>query len=263
MDFEFFRRNILSHDYADISREITGGRDPAERHIPYMLVYNTFRGICKEQREIVDRHEDLIALSAVFSRLPKLTKLGLCFCQTLSKENWVPFFMDRTVGRNTYRHHFHVILDALNAARDHKVFLKSIHFVGLELPYYCSLNTTEAQALRIYLLDIIRCTKNLSLSGSGSPLKSLTHTTLHLQQLHLCCLSVPQHTLREFFQNNANSIESVGFHNVRLICSEFTGTDSVLVSPELCRNGLRITRSVTCWIRSPCVVCGHAGWRLS
>ncbi|CAG8879497.1 unnamed protein product [Penicillium salamii] len=236
---------------------------PAELYVPYVLVYDTFSAICKEQQKIVENQEDAIALSAVFRLLPRLTELGLRFCQTLVQEHWVGCFMDQTVERYTYGHHLCIISNALKIGRDAGVFIPTVHLSGLELPYYCSLNTPKAHTLSIHLFGLLSCARNLRLSGSGSPMKSLSHTTLHLQQFDLCCLTVLQATLNEFLQNNMNSIESFAFHHVTLIGLGFTEEDSALISPEMCRSSLRMDWSIMYWTTSPCLVCGHDGWRVS
>ncbi|CAG7937912.1 unnamed protein product [Penicillium nalgiovense] len=262
MDFEFFRCNILPPgNYAMWLK--TDRSEPAELYVPYVLVYDTFSAICKEQQKIVENQEDAIALSAVFRLLPRLTELGLRFCQTLVQEHWVGCFMDQTVERYTYGHHLCIISNALKIGRDAGVFIPTVHLSGLELPYYCSLNTPKAHTLSIHLFGLLSCARNLRLSGSGSPMKSLSHTTLHLQQFDLCCLTVLQATLNEFLQNNMNSIESFAFHHVTLIGLGFTEEDSALISPEMCRSSLRMDWSIMYWTTSPCLVCGHDGWRVS
>ena len=81
MDFEFFRRNIFPpKDYSELFSRTYNREYLDEVHIPYMLIYDTFSGICREQRGIVERYEDTTALLAIFKRLPKLTELNLCFC---------------------------------------------------------------------------------------------------------------------------------------------------------------------------------------
>jgi hypothetical protein len=80
MELEFFRHNILPPDNYAVSRS-----DPAGLRIPYMLVYDTFSAICMEQQGIVENHKDATVLSAVFTRLPRLTELGLCFVRLLPK----------------------------------------------------------------------------------------------------------------------------------------------------------------------------------
>ena len=264
MDFEFFRRNIFPpEDYSELFSRTYDGEYLDEVHIPYMLVYDTFSGICREQRGIVERCEDATALSAIFKRLPKLTELDLCFCQTLAKEHWVPLFMDQTVERNTYGHHFRVISEALKVGIDYGTSIHTFHLSGLELPYYCSLRTLEAQSLSAYLYGLLRCARSLRLSGSGSPLKPLSYTTLRLQWLDLCCVIVTQATLDAFLWKNASSIRSIGFHDTRLIGSDSTESDSAAISPELCRSSLQVYQAITSWEASRCLVCGQRGWRLS
>ncbi|KAJ5100794.1 hypothetical protein N7456_006846, partial [Penicillium angulare] len=191
MDLEFFRHNILPPDhYADLlGTAIYDGHDVTDIRVPYMLVYETFGRICHEQKGIVERREDLTALSTVLSQLPHLIELGLCFCPTLATEHWISSFMDRTVERCTYFHHFQVISNALEARRRNSLSLHTIRLSGLELPYYCSLRTHEAQILSNCLNRTLEHIPNLRLSGSGSPLRSLSGAELRLQQLDMCSLA--------------------------------------------------------------------------
>jgi hypothetical protein len=108
---------------------------------------------------------------------------------------------------------------------------------------------------------LLRYVQNLRLSGSGSVLKSLSHTTLRLQQLDLCSLTIAQTTLVQFLQQNANSISSIEFHNVKMVCTD--SNDLVALSPELCRSRLSPNMLFLSWEASPCPICGHSGWRMS
>ncbi|KAJ5976625.1 hypothetical protein N7481_010332 [Penicillium waksmanii] len=112
-DFEYFRRSILPpENYA-----ACGSFRPGLT-VPYMLVYDTFKAISIEQQGLVGKNEDVTVLSAVFRRLPRLSELNLCFCQTLTKEHWMALFMDQTVEISTYGHHLPVLSSSLKVGRD-------------------------------------------------------------------------------------------------------------------------------------------------
>lgn len=262
LNFEFFKNSIISpENYVDASMEMYERGYPAEICPPYFLVYNTFRRICKEQRGIVENREDTTMLSAAFSQLPKLTELCLCFCQTVAEEVWVGLHMDTTMTakEKTLEHHFQVILNSLKAGRNHGTFIHTVHLSGLELPHYCSRQSLEAQVLRGYLYDLLVCAQTLRLSGSGTSLESLSHTTLRLRQLDLCRLTVPYTSLHEFLQRNAGSIESIRVHNVELVSNIPSDVGALEVSLKKLGSSWHFTHEE----RSPCTICWEEGWRLS
>jgi hypothetical protein len=104
-------------------------------HVPYLLVYDTFKCICQEQHTIVESCEDSISLSNAFTKLPRLSELCLDFCPTLKKDDWVASYMDQTLSERTIRHHLQVVSDALKAGRDCGIFIRTIHLSNLELPF--------------------------------------------------------------------------------------------------------------------------------
>lgn len=231
-------------------------------YIPYGLVYQTFSGICKEQRCIVEGREDSNALSAALRELPHLTELCLFFCQTPT-QHWIRLFMDRTVESNTWRHHLPVISGALNAWRSSGNPIRTIQLSGLELPYYSSLHTYEAQNLTTCLSGVLKYAQNLRLSGSGSSLKSLREVKLPLYQLDMCSLTVDQTTLCGFLRSHESSIKYIRLHEIWLTESGFMRSDPVKISPEVYCRRLGLDWSASRWVTAPCHICGGIGWKMS
>ncbi|CAG8353513.1 unnamed protein product [Penicillium salamii] len=258
---KFFQENVINpDDYMETSNDKPYCNHLAEMNIPYRLVYNTFRCICEEQSAIVESCEDSTVLSNAFRELPRLSELRLDFCQTLMKEDWVEFCMDRTVTDNTVLHHFQVLSFALEAGRDSGVFVRTIHLSGLELPYVSTLRENPRfHFLKLHFGDLLKCVSNLRLSGSGSSMKILACIDLDLQHLELCQITVLDSVFYEFMQNNA-SIDSIGCHQARLNTSY---RESVELSPELYDNLLKLGSSTTCMSASSCLICLKDGWRLS
>lgn len=232
----------------------------AEANVPYMLVYDTFKCICQEQSEILESCEDLTVLLNAFMELPRLSELRLEFCQTLMKEEWVAFCMDRTVTDNTILHHFQVLSIALKAGRDAGVFVRTLHLSNLEMAYLPSLRKDpRVHLLKLHFCDLLKCAPNLRLSGSASPVKILALIDLHLQHLELCQITVLQSVFQEFMQNNASSIHSIGCHQVRLIASHWRVVE---LSPEFCDEFLKGGSFTMCMSASSCLICLKDGWRL-
>ena len=250
----------------EISNEKSNCNHLAQMHVPYLLVYNTFKGICQEQHAIAESCEDSTTLSKAFRELPRLNQLRVNFCQMLIQDDWLTFYMDRTVTEHSVRHHFEVISNALKAGRgrDFGVFLQTIHLSDLEMPYFSPLRLDpKLQILRVHLCDLLNSASNLRLSGSGSALRLLACIDLDLRHLELCQFTVHQTAFYEFMLSHARSIRSIGCHGVRLIVSNPTAFGIVNLSPEICDRLLSVRSSAICTAAYTCLVCFKEGWRLS
>ena len=248
----------------EISEENLDNSHPAEMHVPYWLVYRTFKEICQEQHAIVESCEDSTMLSKAFKELPRLNELRLNFCQTLIQDEWVSIYMDRTVTENSVRHHFQVISTALKARRDSGGFIKTIHLSDLEMPCFSPFRLDpKLQVLRVHLRDLLKCASNLRLSGSGSVLKFLACVDLDIRHLELCQFTVNQTAFRGFMQAHMRSISSIACHGVNLIVSNPKAFGMIDLSPEFCDSILHVNSFKTCVTRSICLACFKEGWRLS
>lgn len=261
MDFNFFNSNILPfEDYIDMQADLSGGSiTPVS--IPYLLVFRTFSDICQEQRDIVGKQKDSSVLSAAFRQLPKLARLCLSFRQTPTR-HWIRLFMDRTVEASTWRHHLPVISNALSVGRRGEDLLCDVQFDGLELPYYASQRTTEAQDLASCLFDVLKYSQGLRLSGSGSPLESLCNVTMPLFYLELCSLTVSRVTLHKFLQNTVVSTKYICFHKARLAEPDLVGPNPVIIPSEECCRSIGLDWPIMHWVSSPCSICGGSGWKI-
>lgn len=229
MDFEYFKTHIPSPEaFLSKSNNKLDQGYPTEMHIPYTQVYNRFKDICTEQHGILERFEDSTVLSAALKQLTNMSELCLYFRRTPVKNDWMEFYMDHTVGEMTLKHHFKVISNAVMVGRVDGTFIRTLCLQGLELPYHFSRQTSEGQALRTHLCNLLEYAQTLRLSGSGSPLKLLSCRTLPLRQLDLCRLTVTQSSLDEFLQNNASSIgkclKSILLSNSARAAFRFDGT---------------------------------------
>lgn len=246
-NFHFFKENVLKYeDYMEISKGKSKYNHLAKTHVPYMLVYDTFRCIRQEQRAIIENCEDSAILSKAFRELSNLRQLRLEFCQTLFQGDWVAFYMDRTISENSVRHHFQVISNALKVGRDSGAFIQTIHLLDLEMPYFSSFRLDPSfQVLGVHLRDLLKCVSNLCLSGSGSVLKLLACIDLDLQHLELCQFTIHQAAFHEFMQRHTCSVSSIECHEVRFILLKSTVFGMVGLSSELCESLLREKSSLT------------------
>lgn len=229
----------------------------SEMHVPYMLVYYTFKGICQEQHAIMESCEDSTILSKAFRELPRLNELRLNFCQMLIQDDWVAFFMDRTVTENSVHHHFQVISNALKAGRGSGVFIQTIHLSDLEMLNFSPLRLDSQ--LQVHFCDLLKCASNLRLSGSGSALRLLACIDLNLRHLELCQFTIQQAAFHEFMQNHTRSISSIGYDGVRLIASNPTAFGMIDLLPEVFDSLLGVNPSTTCMAASTCLVCLNEG----
>lgn len=258
-DLKFFKENVLNpDDYIEIAKKETNFNHLSEVHVPYLLVYDTFKCICQEQHTIMESCEDSNSLSNAFRRLPQLKELCLDFCPTLKKDDWVASYMDQTISERTIRHHLQVISDALKAGRDCGISVRSIHLSNLELPFVPSSRRDSKVQFWAHFYDLLKYASSLRLSGSGSPLQVLASTKLDLQHLELCQITVSEAVFRDFIINNMNSIGFIGCHEVRLITANSRGPNFV----ELSSGCDCLDFHTLCVTASLCAICLKEGWRL-
>lgn len=263
MESEYFGNNIIvREDYEEFRKDHRGGPIPeSEMQIPYMLLEATFKRICKEQHNILNRCEDAFQLSAVFTKLPKLREICLLFCQTLPNEQWLRAYMDRTVEEQTFRHHLQVVSNALKAGAQCGRYISTIHLSGLELPYYCSMQTPNSHMLTTYLSNLLKDARKFRLSGSGSPLSSLSCSTLNLRHLDICHVTITRSSMFKFLKYNARSIRCIRVHDVELVGANRAEAGLFEVLRTLGFHPPEVQ-----WSSSPesfiCFVCGKEGWRL-
>lgn len=263
MDLEYFSKNIIvREDYEEfLTDHNRSAASKLQLPVPYMLLYTTFKRICEEQHSILDKAEDTFYLSAAFTRLPNLTELCLNFCQSPPNEQWLGAYMDRTMKEQTFTHHLQVVTNALKAGRQCGICISTIHLSGLDLPYYCSVQTPKSPMLTTYLSDLFDDAQKLRLSGPGSPFDSLSCFTLDLQQLDICHVTISRSSMCNFLKYNARTIKSIGVHDVELV-----GLNRVEARPSEVLPILWLHTPKAPWSCSSadftCFVCGEGGWRL-
>ena len=186
---------------------------PADECPPYMVIYDTLRRICEEQRDIVDNQVDVTVLSATLRELPNLSEITLTFCQTVEEDDWLESYLPlgMTMIEKSYEHHLRVSLKAIQCARDNGISLHTIHLLQLALPYYFAWDRPDLTTLSESLKQLLGHFKTLRLSVSSSPLELLSHCALNLNQFDMCYLTVSHATLTDFLQPTWNPFALLGF----------------------------------------------------
>ncbi|KAL3418453.1 hypothetical protein PVAG01_10169 [Phlyctema vagabunda] len=137
LDFNRFKSDLLTLDnYVETAKDLydTGGE--ADKCPSYMVIYDILRRICKEQRSIIDNSVDRSVLSSAFGALPRLTDVGLSFCDAIEEDDWLlsSFASDMVVAEESYEYHVRVVSDAIQSARHEGVAIHTIRLLGLGLP---------------------------------------------------------------------------------------------------------------------------------
>lgn len=183
LDFTCFKYDILTPDsYVESAKEIYDAGEEADEYPPYMVIYDTVYGICKEQCGIVDNGVDLLVLSSTFGALPRLTKLGLTFCEAAEGETSTLSFiaLGMTIAEASHEHHLRVVSSALRFARNMGVFIHTISLSGFDLPYRPWGETPDLSTLLESLTEVLEFPRVLCLTRSNFPLELLCHRVLNL-----------------------------------------------------------------------------------
>ena len=81
----------------------------------YMVIYETVRNICKEQRSIVDNGVDLSVLSSALRALPRLTEVGLSFYEGIEGEDGLlpSLALSMTTVEESYEYHVRIVSNVI------------------------------------------------------------------------------------------------------------------------------------------------------
>lgn len=164
----------------------------ADEYPQYMVIYDTVRSMCEEQRNIINEGVDLTVLSSVLGALPHLTEVRLL------EEDWHVSAM--TMAEKSYEHHVRVVSHAIQSARNSCISRHTISLLGFDLPYYDPWDIPDLRSLSECLRQLLDCIQILRLTVSNSALKLLSLCTLNLHQLDMCRLVVDYTTLKDFLQ---------------------------------------------------------------
>ena len=100
-----------------------------------MLVHDVLRDICEEQKDIINDDLHRTALFSVFTRLPNLKTMALCFCPTIEEEEWVGSVLARGLTmEESCEYHSKVIRNAIQVARESTSTESTIQVLLTEQP---------------------------------------------------------------------------------------------------------------------------------
>ncbi|KAH6703074.1 hypothetical protein BKA61DRAFT_191912 [Leptodontidium sp. MPI-SDFR-AT-0119] len=264
LDFSCFKYDLLTPDsYVETAKEIYDGGGRADEYPSYMAIYETLHDICEEQRSIVNNGVDLSVLASTFGALPRLTEVGLSFCEAIEDDSSLsPFTLGMTTAEDSYEYHLRVVSDAIQSSRNRGVAINTISLSGFNLPYYHAWEVPELSTLSESLRKLLQSIRVLRLSYSSSPLELLSRCALDTYQLDMCCMVVKCNALEDFLETNKRSLRSIGFHDVTITESSRLGSLSGLSSDILCKM-MKVSQSSSCRAADcGCLPFRKEGWRM-
>ena len=247
----------------ETTKEIYDAGGEADEYPSYMVIYETLHDVCKEQRSIVDNGVDLSVLSSTFGALPRLTEIGLSFCEAIEDDSSLsPFTPGMTTAEDSYEYHLRVVSDAIQSSRNRGAAIHTINLSGFDLPYYHAWEVPDLSTLSESLRKLLESIQVLRLSHSSSPLELLSQYALDIYQLDMCCMVAKHNALEDFLEMNKRSLRSIGFHDVKIIGSSRLESLSELSLDMLCKM-LKVSQSAPCRAADcGCLRFRKEGWRV-
>lgn len=265
LDFSYFKSHLLTPDsYVETTKEIYDADGEADEYPSYMVIYKTLHDICKEQRSIVDNGVDRSVLSSTFGALPRLTEVGMSFCEAIEDDSSLsPFTPGMTTAEDSYEYHVRVVSDAIQSSRNKGAAIHTISLSEFDLPYYHTWEVPDLSTLSESLRKLLESIQVLRLSYSSSPLELLSHCALDIYQLDMCRVVAKHNVLEDFLEMNKGSIRSIGFHDVKITgSSRLESKLSGLSSSVLCKM-LKVSQSSSCRAADcGCLPFRKEGWRM-
>jgi hypothetical protein len=185
---------------------------PEGRCPPYMTIYHAGHSICKEQCEIVGNGVDLTVLSSALKALPRLREVAVHFQLTpdehYSLELYSYFLGLMSTSEKSYEHHFRVVSNAIQSARQSSISIDTISLVGFDPLYHSSYPqiNPDLSTLSVSLGELLDRVRLLRLTRSESALELIAHCPLKLYQLDMCYVKVQRTALKAFLETNKDSI---------------------------------------------------------
>jgi len=101
---------LTPDSYVETAKELYDGGGGADEYPSYVVIYETLHDICEEQRSIMDNGVDLSVLSSTFGALPRLTEVGLSFCEAIEDDSSLsPFTAGMTTVEDSHEYHLRVV----------------------------------------------------------------------------------------------------------------------------------------------------------
>ena len=258
LDFSSFKYDLLTPDsYVETAKEIYDGGGGADEYPSYMVIYETLHDICEEQRSIIDNNVDLSVLTSTFGALPRLTEVGLSFCEAIEDDSSLsPFTAGMTTAENSHEYHLRVVSNAIQSSRNRGATINTVSLSAFHLPYGHEWETPVLSTLSESLEKLLKSVRVLRLSDSSSPLEILTYCALDIYQLDMCGMVVKYNALEDFLETNKESLRSIGFHDVTI-------TESRRLSSDILSKMMKVSQSSSCRAADcGCLPFRKEGWRM-
>jgi hypothetical protein len=216
---------------------------------PYITIYYTGQSICKEQCDIVWNHVDFSVLLSALTALPRLRQVAVHFQVTPDEYDWLEhsYFLGlMSTSEKSYEHHFLVVLNAIQSARQSGISIDTISLWGFD-PLYHSSNpqiNPDLSTLSVYLRELLDHIQILRLGHSESALELISHCPLRLSQLNMCYVKVQHTALKASLKTNKDSIRSISFHKVNT--TESNSWSSTKLSSSMLCTLLNLPQSTPC-----------------
>ena len=107
-----------------------------------MTIYHAGHSICEEQCEILGKDVDLTVLSSALRAFPRLREVAVHFQVTPDEHDWLEsysYFLGlMSTSEKSYEHHFRVVSNAIQSARQSGISIDTIRLWGFDPLYHSS-----------------------------------------------------------------------------------------------------------------------------
>lgn len=155
------------------------------------------------------------ALSLAFCGFPNLNEVAIIFTSEISV-GFQPWRWEFVTVETSHTHHISVLTDAIEKARNQRIFPQCIHLSCVDLRDYQQSELGQV-ALSRSLKRLHSTMPILRLSGSSFPMELICNTPLGIQHIDLCGLTLSRRSLEKLVHNNKNYIRSIRFHDCQVL----------------------------------------------
>jgi hypothetical protein len=216
VDFDRFKTNVLPpNTYVEKAKIRFDKGHESVNFPPYMAFYKSLRDESIDHQKILNGQLDVKALSLAFCGFPNLNKVAIIFTSEISVgfQHWR---WELVTVETSHTHHISVLTDAIEKARNQRIFPQCIHLSCVDLRDYQQSELGQV-ALSRSLKRLLSSMPILRLSGSSFPMELICNTPLGIQHIDLCGLTLSRRCLEKLVHNNKNYIRSIGFHDCQVL----------------------------------------------
>lgn len=216
--FSNFKAEILTPDsWVEHARCMYASGIGADEIDHYMAIYDTIATTCDEQCSIIDQGVDYTILSSALGALPRLRELSLHFNLLPEGQQWLTTYFQYpqiTMHERSCRHHIRIVSNALRRARNRGIQVPTVNLSGLSCYARQSQQDDFCRRLADPLTELLASVQVLRVARCPNMVGVLSQCALSLRHFDMCCMYVPEQSLKGFLESNKKSLRSIGFHNV-------------------------------------------------